>query len=98
MMNYFTTEGASYMTSENKLNRSYLMNWAVPLIVGLVLWFFPWQPAAVPREGWQMFAIFVATIVGIIMKSLPMGAVAIIGMTIAGFTRTIEIGTALGGF
>lgn len=82
----------------SKYNKEFLRNLFIPVLVGLILWFFPWKPAAVPAEGWQMFAIFVATVIGIIMKPLPMGAVALIGMTVAILTRTIDVDTALGGF
>lgn len=54
----------------------------VPLIItlalGVILWFVP-PPEGVKQEAWHLLAIFVATIVGIIAKPLPMGAVAGVG-------------------
>jgi di/tricarboxylate transporter len=43
------------------------------LIVGSIIWFIP-PPAGVQPKAWHLLAIFVATIVGIIIKPLPMGA------------------------
>ena len=51
----------------------------ITLAVGTVFWFIP-PPEGVKQEAWHLLAIFVATIVGIIAKPLPMGAVALIGV------------------
>ena len=53
----------------------------VTLIVGIIIWFSP-VPAGVEIKAWHLLAIFVATIVGIISKPLPMGAVAMLGIMI----------------
>lgn len=68
------------------------------VVVGLVIWFCPWLPADLPAEGLHMLAIFVATIMGIILKPLPMGAVALIGMTVAVTTGLLKPKVALSGF
>jgi DASS family divalent anion:Na+ symporter len=46
----------------------------------------------------HLLAIFVATIVGIILKPLPMGAVALVGICGAAVTGTLSIGQSLSGF
>jgi len=69
----------------------------ITLAVGVVLWFIP-PPEGVKQEAWHLLAIFVATIVGIISKPLPMGAVAIIGVAATALTGTLNIGDALSGF
>jgi len=73
----------------------------VPLLItlafGLVIWFVP-PPEGVTPEAWQLLAIFVATVVGFIAKPLPMGAVAIIGITATVLTGTLTINDALSGF
>jgi DASS family divalent anion:Na+ symporter len=48
--------------------------------IGIVLWFLP-APAGLEVKAWHMFAVFVATIAGIMTAPLPMAAVAIIGAT-----------------
>ena len=39
------------------------------------------RPEAVEPEGWVVFAIFAGTILGLILRPLPLGAVALIGLT-----------------
>ncbi|WP_026201391.1 anion permease [Cupriavidus sp. UYPR2.512] len=48
--------------------------------IGIVLWFLP-APDGLEVKAWHMFAVFVATIAGIMTAPLPMAAVAIIGAT-----------------
>ena len=43
-------------------------------------------------------AIFVATVIGIMLRPLPIGAVAIIGVTATVLTGTLDISEALSGF
>ena len=69
----------------------------VTLLVGIVLWFIP-EPEGVDPRAWHLLAIFVATIVGIISKPLPMGAVAMLGVTVTALTGTLTIGQSLSGF
>jgi len=49
--------------------------------IGIVLWFLP-APSGLQAKAWHMFAVFVATIAGIMAAPLPMSAVAIIGATV----------------
>lgn len=49
-------------------------------------------------KAWHLLAIFVATIVGIITKPLPMGAVAMIGITAVALTGTLTVAQSLSGF
>jgi DASS family divalent anion:Na+ symporter len=67
------------------------------LAVGVALWFVP-PPAGVEIAAWHLFAIFVATIVGLILKPLPMGAVALMGMMATALTGTLTINETLSGF
>lgn len=69
----------------------------ITLAVGLIIWFIP-PPAGVEVAAWHLLAIFVATIVGIIVKPLPMGAVAMIGIATAALTGTLTVGESLSGF
>jgi divalent anion:Na+ symporter, DASS family len=49
-------------------------------------------------KAWHLLTIFVATIVGIIVKPLPMDAVALFGVTATAVTGTLTIAEALSGF
>ena len=49
-------------------------------------------------RGLHLFAIFVATILGIILRPLPMGAVAMIGVGLTAITGTLPVTDSLSGF
>jgi DASS family divalent anion:Na+ symporter len=70
---------------------------ALVFIAGILVWALP-RPDAVDPRAWRLFAIFVATLAGIIVKPLPMGAIAICGIAAALVTRTLTITEALSGF
>lgn len=62
----------------------------LPVIVGVVLWCFtPIRPSGLSVQAWEMFAIFVATIVGCITKPLPIGGTTLIGLIV-----TVLVGLA----
>jgi DASS family divalent anion:Na+ symporter len=66
-------------------------------LLGVVLWWIP-PPSGVQPPAWHLLAIFVGTIVGIIMKPLPMGAIALFGIAATALTGTLSINQALSGF
>jgi len=49
-------------------------------------------------KGLHLLALFITTIVGIILKPMPMGAVAILGIAMTAVSGTLPIGDALSGF
>jgi divalent anion:Na+ symporter, DASS family len=61
---------------------AYVTRLLIPVAIGAVIWFLP-VPEGLEVKAWRMFAIFVATIAGIMASVLPMSAVAIIGATTA---------------
>ena len=73
------------------------MRLALVVCVGLLIWAVP-RPDAVDPRAWRLLAIFVATVAGIIVKPLPMGAMAIVGIAAALATRTLTLTEALSGF
>lgn len=69
-----------------------------PILVAIGIWFQP-TPEGLDPRGWHLLAIFVGTILGLIFKPLPMGAVALIGMVLTVLTNTLKLESeALGGF
>jgi DASS family divalent anion:Na+ symporter len=62
----------------------------VPVFIGLLINQVP-VPAGVMQRGWNLFAIFVATIIGVVLKPLPMGVVALLGLSVAVATKTLDI-------
>jgi len=69
----------------------------IAVIIAVIIWILP-PPEGVSAEAWHLFAIFVATIIGIILEPLPMGAVAICGIAAVTLTRTLSLSNALSGF
>ena len=70
---------------------------AASFAIGAVIYMSP-APQGMPEQGWHLFAIFFATIVSIILKPFPMGAVALMSLLVAILTNTITIAQALSGY
>jgi DASS family divalent anion:Na+ symporter len=85
------------MKSGTESPRSIAIRLAIAVIIAVVIWLFP-APDGVTAEAWHLFAIFVATIVAIILEPLPMGAVAVCGIAAVTLTHTLSLGDALSGF
>ncbi len=58
----------------------------IALLIGVLIWFIIPVPVGVTPEAWHMLALFIATIVAIIGKALPIGAIAIIAVTLVALT------------
>ncbi len=69
----------------------------VPLLVAAFLWWLP-APEGVEPAAMHLLALFIATIAGIVLKPLPMGGVAMVGIAATAATGTLEVGPALSGF
>ncbi|XLS68006.1 hypothetical protein HN51_019029 [Arachis hypogaea] len=67
------------------------------IATGVILWLAP-VPSGVSKNAWQLLAIFLATIVGIITQPLPLGAVALLGLGISVLTKTLTFAAAFSGF
>lgn len=65
--------------------------------VGVALWLMP-PPHGVAPSAWHLLAIFCATIAGMITMPLPFGAVALLGLTAAMLTGTLEPAAAFAAF
>ncbi|MBI3508052.1 MAG: anion permease [Chlamydiia bacterium] len=79
-----------------KTNRQ-LATLAGIVLFGIVLWFLP-HPKAIQPVAWHLFSIFVATIIGIILKPLPMGAISLLSLAFCTVTNTLSFGDAFWGF
>jgi DASS family divalent anion:Na+ symporter len=77
--------------------RRRLRNGAIVLVVGAVLWFSP-VPPALTVKAWHLFGVFLATLVGLILQPLPLGAMAFLGLTFCTLTRLITSQQAVAGF
>jgi DASS family divalent anion:Na+ symporter len=77
---------------------------AIVVAITLIIWFVIPVPVGVTPEAWHLLALFVGTIVAIILKVLPIGAIAIIAISLVAITGVtspdpkIAIKDALSGF
>lgn len=77
-----------------------MKNWillAIALLIGLILWLIP-APAGISLRGWHLFSIFIATMVAIILRPLPMGVVALLSLTVSIITQVLTFQEAFSGF
>ena len=52
---------------------------AFSVFIGLLIWFMP-PPEGVTEQGIHMLAIFIFTVIGIILRPVPIGVVAFLGL------------------
>ena len=79
------------------MNKEKLIRWAVPVGLLLVLWCIP-TPEGLTDKAWHMFAIFAATIAGILAAPVASGALMFIALAVTYFTDTMGLGDVLKGF
>ncbi len=65
--------------------------------LGLLIWMLP-VPQGLSVIAWRLFAIFIATIVCIILNPFPMGVITLFALTIALLTNTIQWSDVCTGF
>ncbi|PAV01091.1 hypothetical protein CBG25_18685 [Arsenophonus sp. ENCA] len=77
----------------------------IAIIITLIIWFIIPTPDGVEVNAWQLFALFIGTIIAIIGKALPIGAISIIAIALIAITGvtnpnnpTEAINDALSGF
>jgi DASS family divalent anion:Na+ symporter len=66
-------------------------------LAGALIWNSP-RPVGVTSEAWHLFALFVATIIGVILKPLPMGAMALLAIMVSVASGTLTFEQAFSGF
>lgn len=69
----------------------------IAIFVGFIFWMLP-EPDGVHENGWNLFAIFVSTMIAVILRPLPMGVVAILSLTFAVATNVLSFSDAFSGF
>lgn len=79
------------------MNKGKTIRWSVPLAILVILWLCP-TPEGLKPEAWHMFAIFAATIAGILSAPIASGALMFIALAVTYFTGTLPLGDVLKGF
>lgn len=70
---------------------------AAVLGLGALVWFVP-HSDAISAQAWQLFTIFLTTIIAIIVSPMPMEAIAVASIAVATITKTLTLSQALSGF
>src|SRR3954462_13127234 len=84
--------------SMQKLGLPNPLSAAVVVCLTLLIWFVIPVPDGVPPNAWHLFALFIGTIVGIIMKAMPLGSLSMIAIglvAVTGVTNPDKPGAAL---
>ncbi|MBC7927060.1 MAG: DASS family sodium-coupled anion symporter, partial [Bryobacteraceae bacterium] len=66
--------------------------------VYLVITYMVPRPESVTLPGWRLFALFAATVLGLMLQPLPGGALVLLAVTLAPIVGGITIAKALSGF
>ncbi|TQD93513.1 hypothetical protein C1H46_020860 [Malus baccata] len=70
----------------------------ISIAIGIVVRFFVPKPVEVTPQAWQLLAIFLSTIAGLVLSPLPVGAWAFLGLTTSVVTGTLSFPTAFSAF
>jgi DASS family divalent anion:Na+ symporter len=71
--------------------------WGAVLLTGAAIAVVP-IPEGITRASWHLLAIFLATIVGLIVQPMPGGAMVLLGVLAVAVTGTMPVGEALSGY
>lgn len=89
----FQNSNTAEVLRSNKSSCFFGLAIAIGLLVALIS-----PPEGVSHQAWNLFAIFVATIIGVILKPFPMGVITVFGLTTAVVTGTLTFADAFSGF
>ncbi len=67
------------------------------ILSGSVFWFMP-HPLGLTAGAWHLLIMFIATILGIMLNIMPMGALTLLSMTLSTALGLIPLNKALSGF
>ncbi len=74
-----------------------LVRWAIVLSAALFVLLLP-VPVGISTKSWHLLAIFIATVVGLIVQPIAGGAVVLIGVAALALTGTMPVDEALAGY
>ncbi|XP_043698164.1 dicarboxylate transporter 2.1, chloroplastic-like [Telopea speciosissima] len=75
-----------------------LLPFVLSVGIGVIVRFFVPKPVEVSPQAWQLLAIFLSTIAGLVLSPLPVGAWAFLGLTTSIVTKTLTFSTAFSAF
>lgn len=69
----------------------------ISLAAGTLIWFLP-VPAGLQPKAWQLLAVFIGLLIGLIGKAMPMGGISFLALTVLIVTKTLTMKQAFSGF
>lgn len=69
----------------------------IAILIGLIFWCLP-EPEGVHENGWNLFAIFVTTMIAVVLRPMPTGVIAFLSLTFAVATNVLTLREAFSGF
>jgi citrate:succinate antiporter/L-tartrate/succinate antiporter len=91
MENIMSHTSAVFHPVSHRLHLPFHIGWKTlaPLVVWLVIYWLP-VPEGLKVNQWHYFAVFAAVIAGLVLESMPVGAVGLIGLTFAAMAGYVE--------
>jgi len=74
-----------------------ILSFALSIIIGGLIWNLS-PPEGVTPQAMHMFAIFIFTVIGIILRPVPIGTFAFLGLVLTAATKTLTFDQAFSGF
>ena len=78
-------------------SRSQVLRWGLVLGAGLGIAAVP-EPAGITPDSWHLFAVFVATVMGLTVQPLPGGAMVLLGVAATALLGVLPLERALDGY
>ncbi len=69
----------------------------ISVLLGLAIWLCP-VPEGISTQGWHLLAIFISTMLAVILKPFPMSVISLFSLSVATATHTLTLAEALNGF
>ena len=76
---------------------STLIRWDIVLLTYIAIILIP-RPDGIALRSWQLLAIFIATIIGLIAQPVPGGAMVLLGVSAIVITGALPVDQALEGY
>lgn len=91
------TSTANAEDARRQTHRSRIVKWGVIVLAALAVAFAP-VPSGITPQAWRLLAIFVATIIGSILRPVPGGAMVLLGVSAIVVTGALPVEQALRGY
>ncbi|MCM3871833.1 MAG: anion permease, partial [Pyrinomonadaceae bacterium] len=91
------TRAAAEPPEANSKIAGQFVRWGIVLLAGLLVLLIP-TPEGITPNSWRLLAIFIATIIGSIVRPVPGGAVVLLGISAIALTGVLPVRDALSGY